>query len=178
MVSTLLLAAAVLAPKGVATSLAGHTIVDRDRLSHHHGYDPASRFFLLTTADADGGYRSVTLTRDRRVEAQWKAGGYNTEPHKTGPIHLKTNLGVRIGMTRSQITQIMGQPKRTAVRGKNREYWSLLYYYRWYQKSLNSYSLISNTYTCKNGKLIEIEINYGYDSGTVPYLTNWPWTIY
>lgn len=172
-------------PANLTPSLSGINLekMSLDRICR---FDPSSKYFLYTSAECDGGHRSVTLTRDRRMV---DATGFDTtrfgrKPQfegsasiANGAVRLQTGNGVAIGMSKSAVLKKLGKPARVAVRGAKKQYWCALY------KKLNGTRddgvILRNTYIFKDGKLIEIALNLdavpgcGEDSVSDQ---GWPWS--
>lgn len=152
----------VAAPTGVAQSISGYSVEGR-KVSQCCAFDVKSGYYLVKTVDCDWSEVSVTITKDRRIVADhgFVIGGPPTEysTPKPEPLRLETNLGEAIGMTRAQLTQRRGTPTRTAVRGAHREFWCALYR-KVRMTSKSEGAVWDNTYIFKNGRLIEIRLDY------------------
>ncbi len=89
-----------------------------------------------------------------------------------------TKHGIAIGASREVVLAKLGQPTRTAVRGRSEEYWCALY------KEVVMYNretglVLRNTYIFKHGKLIEIAVNLDSIPGcgeTTLSDEGWPWS--
>lgn len=181
------LAIAVLAwPKTMATGLANLT-VRTNELTNRCFRDPKSGYYVFSTVECDGSHRSITLTKDRRNVG---TAGYDTsrfgrqnngeayQQIKESSFALSAGNGIRIGMTPDDVRGKLGKPTRTAIRGKNREFWCALYK-KVQMESKEDGAVLRNTYIFKNSKLVEIIVNLdsvpgcGEDSLSDE---GWPWS--
>ncbi len=150
-------------------------------------HDPESGYYLYKTVDCDGGHKSITLTKDRRMvrDCGFEVARFGRKPEdnpgtatEERKIELATKNGIRIGMIREQVVEKLGKPARTAVRGGEKQYWCALYK-KVIMQDRERGRVLRNTYIFKHGKLIEISINLdsvpgcGDDSLSD---ASWPWS--
>jgi hypothetical protein len=151
-------------------------------------HDPKSGYYLYKSMDCDGAHTSITLTKDRRmvVESGFEVARFGRKPEEAAgnkieerALDLTTKHGIRIGMTRDEVTAKLGPPTKTAVRGKNKEFWCALYKKVEKQDKVSG-RILRNTYIFKNDKLIEIAINLdsypGCGDDDTASDEGWPWS--
>lgn len=151
-------------------------------------HDPQSGYYLYKSMDCDGAHTSITLTKDRRMvtESGFEVARFGRKPKESAgtkieerSFDLTTKHGIRIGMSRDEVTGILGAPTRTAVRGKDRQFWCALYKKVEMDDKVNG-RVLRNTYIFKNDKLIEIAINLdsipGCGEDNTASDENWPWS--
>ena len=151
-------------------------------------HDPATGYYLYKAMDCDGAHTGITLTKDRRmvVESGFEVARFGRKPENAAganieerKLDLSTKNGIRIGMTRDEVVAKLGQPTRTAVRGKNREFWCALYKKVVMEDRVTG-KVLRNTYIFKEGKLIEIAINLdsipGCGDDESASDEGWPWS--
>jgi hypothetical protein len=183
---TLLAIAAITWPKTMATSVAGVSITTQEMVSRCW-HDAKSGYYVYNTIDCDGGHKSITLTKDRRLvgEVGYDTSRFGRKP-KNDPIgqigqrSLKESAGngIRIGMTPQQLKARLGKPTKTATRGKNREFWCAMYK-KVQMETKEEGRVLRNTYIFKNSKLIEISVNLDHVPGCGEDSLSdegWPWT--
>lgn len=182
-----LVAVAILGwPKALTTSVANLSVNSLQN-ANKCWRDPGSGYFAYTTMECDGGHRSITLTKDRRVVGE---AGYDTSRFGRKPenqpfaqvqekrLMLGAGNGVKIGMTRRQVQAKLGNPTKTATRVKSGEFWCALYK-KVEMKNREEGQVLRNTYIFKNSKLIEISINLDSIPGCGDDSLSdqgWPWT--
>jgi hypothetical protein len=138
--------------------------------------------------DCDGAHTSITLTKDRRMvtESGFEVARFGRKPEEGAgakieerKFDLATKNGIRIGMSRDEVVAKLGEPTRTAVRGKNKEFWCALYKKVEMQDKVSG-RILRNTYIFKQGKLIEIAINLdsfpGCGDDDTKSDEGWPWS--
>lgn len=151
-------------------------------------HDPKTGYYLYKSMDCDGAHTNVTLTKDRRMVTESgfevarfgrkpeEAAGRNIEERSFG---LATKHGIRIGMTRDEVTGKLGTPTKTAVRGKQKEFWCALYKKVEMEDKVSG-RVLRNTYIFKNDKLIEMAINLdsipGCGDDDTASDEGWPWS--
>jgi hypothetical protein len=151
-------------------------------------HDPASGYYLYKSMDCDGAHTSITLTKDRRMvtESGFEVARFGRKPEEGAgakieerKFDLATKNGIRIGMSRDEVVAKLGEPTRTAVRGKNKEFWCALYKKVEMQDKVSG-RILRNTYIFKEGKLIEIAINLdsfpGCGDDDTKSDEGWPWS--
>ena len=184
MLSVLLFAAW---PSHLTVAAAGMS-ADAREITYGCWHDPASGYYLYKAMDCDGAHTGITLTKDRRMvtESGFEVArfgrksensvGANIEERK---IDLSTKHGIRIGMSREEVVAKLGEPTRTAVRGKNKQYWCALYKKVEMQDRVSG-RVLRNTYIFKDRKLIEIAINLdaipGCGDDNSASDEGWPWS--
>ena len=151
-------------------------------------HDPKSGYYLYKSMDCDGAHTSITLTKDRRMvmESGFEVARFGRKPEDGAGAKIEerafepsTKHGIRIGMSRDEVVAKLGTPTKTAVRGKQKEFWCALYKKVQMEDKVTG-QVLRNTYIFKNDKLIEIAINLdsipgcgddnsGSDEG-------WPWS--
>lgn len=151
-------------------------------------HDPKTGYYLYKSMDCDGAHTSITLTKDRRMvtESGFEVARFGRKPEEGAgtkieerALDLSTKNGLRIGMTRDELVGKLGEPARTAVRGRNREFWCALYK-SVERKDAVSGRILRNTYIFKNDRLIEIAINLdsfpGCGDDDSASDDGWPWS--
>lgn len=184
-----LLAAALLLvwPENLTVAVAGMSAEART-VSYGCWRDRESGYYVYKSMDCDGAHTSVTLTRDRRMveKAGFEVARFGRKPefapsHEAEPrsLRLTTKHGIEIGATRDAVVKKLGQPARTAVRGREKEYWCALYK-KVVMNDRETGRVLRNTYIFKNGRLIEIAINLDSIPGCGDDDTisdeGWPWS--
>ena len=153
-------------PAWTKATLAGYA-VDHDESHNAIGvYDKAKNFYLTRTAECDGAYLTVTLTRDRKVvqDAGYAVPGLPTGPgeHRTllklRPLrNLSTSMGVTIGDSESKVREIVGKPSKVEDEGWRDQYHSLTYKYK--TKKVQDIAITyEHKYVFKEGRVIEIQV--------------------
>ena len=173
-------------PKSLTVSVGGMSTEARG-IAISCWHDPKSGYYLYKAVDCDWGHVSVTLTKDRRMVTNcgFEVARFGRKPEnspgmavKHRKIELVTKNGIHIGMSREQVEQKLGRPNRTAARGKNKEYWCMLYK-NVAMESSESGRVLRNTYIFKHDKLIEISINLDSVPGCCGDSLSddkWPWS--
>lgn len=151
-------------------------------------HDPATGYYLYKSMDCDGAHTSITLTKDRRMvtESGFEVARFGRKPEEAPGTRIEersfapvTKHGIRIGMTRAEVTAKLGKPAKTAVRGKEGQFWCALYKHV-ERESRDSGRILRNTYIFKNDKLIEIAINLdsfpGCGDDDSKSDEGWPWS--
>lgn len=173
-------------PKALTTSIASIS-VNRIESANKCWRDPKSGYFAYVIMECDGAHRGITLTKDRRMvgEVGYDTGRFgrklDTEVYgqvQDKQLTLGAGNGIKIGMTRRQLQSKLGNPSKTAVRGKNGEFWCAMYK-KVDMKNREEGEVLRNTYIFKNSKLIEISINLDSVPGCGDDSLSdqgWPWT--
>ena len=151
-------------------------------------HDPSSGYYLYKSMDCDGAHTGITLTKDRRMvlESGFEVARFGRKPEDAPgnkiderALELTTKHGIRIGMTRNEVIAKLGQPTKTAVRGKKKEFWCALYKKIEMEDKVSG-RVLRNTYIFKNDKLIEISINLdsipGCGDDDTKSDEGWPWS--
>ncbi len=151
-------------------------------------HDPKSGYYLYKSMDCDGAHTSITLTKDRRMvtESGFEVARFGRKPEEAPgtkiderAFELATKHGVRIGMSRDEVVGKLGTPAKTAVRGKQKEFWCALYKDVQMEDKVSG-RILRNTYIFKDGKLIEIAINLdsfpGCGDDDSKSDEGWPWS--
>lgn len=182
----LLLLLANIWPSHLTVATAGMSVESRE-LTYGCWHDPESGYYLYKAMDCDGAHTGITLTKDRRMvlDSGFEVARFGRKPEEGAGakieerrLDLSTKHGIRIGMSRAEVVRKLGQPTKTAVRGKNKEFWCALYKKVAMEDKVSG-RVLRNTYIFKNDKLIEIAINLdsvpgcGDDSLSDE---NWPWS--
>ena len=182
-----LLASLILAawPAHLTVATAGMSAEGR-AIAYGCWHDPKSGYFLYKSIECDGAHTHITLTKDRRMveESGFEVARFRRKPQsfpgariEKRPLVLATKHGIRIGMSRDEVLRKLGTPVRTAVRGRNKEYWCALYK----KVDAKKQEVLRNTYIFRNGELIELSIHLdafgggcGDDNPTSD--EGWPWS--
>ena len=170
------------------TVAAGGMSAEARTVSFGCWHDPKSGYYLYKSMDCDGGHTAITLTKDRRMvtESGFEVARFGRKPEEAPgnnieerALDLVTKHGIRIGMSREEVVAKLGAPTKTAVRGKQKEFWCALYKKMQMEDKVNG-RVLRNTYIFKNDKLIEMAINLdsipgcgGDDSKSDE---GWPWS--
>lgn len=151
-------------------------------------HDPETGYYLYKAMDCDGAHTGITLTKDRRMvmESGFEVARFGRKPENAAgakieerKFDLSTKNGIRIGMSRDEVIAKLGAPTRTAVRGKDKEYWCALYKKVAMEDKVTG-RVLRNTYIFKHGKLIELSINLdsipGCGDDDSASDKGWPWS--
>lgn len=170
------------------TVATGGMSVEANKVSRGCWHDPKTGYFLYKSLECDGSHRHIALTMDRRMvtNAGFEVARFGRKPDYTfGKIEerslaLTTKHGVAIGMSRDEVVKRLGEPSRTAVRGKKKEFWCALYKQIEMTDRENG-QVLRNTYIFKEGKLIEISIHLDSIPGcggehAATSDKGWPWS--
>jgi len=185
MLGTILLLAAWPAHFTVAV---GEMSAERRTITSGCWHDPESGYYLYKSMDCDGAHTHITLTKDRRMvtESGYEVARFGRKPEDSAgakieerKLDLSTLNGIRIGMSRDEVVSKLGAPTRTAVRGKEKEYWCALYKKVAMDDRVTG-RVLRNTYIFKHGKLIELSINLdaipGCGDDNSASDEGWPWS--
>ena len=169
MLTTILLAvtfqATVSRPKWFDTTLAGYAFAYDATHSSVAVYDPKTHFVLVRVPECDGADMTLLLTRDRYMIAGM---GYRVPdfvpPHDENGSQemtvkaipsLKTKHGITIGASISGVRSTLGAPSKTFKTGARKQFVNMEY--AWSEPGpVEESRSYSQTYTFKQGKLIEI----------------------
>ena len=170
------------------TLAAGGMSAEARTVSYGCWHDPKSGYYLYKSMDCDGAHTSITLTKDRRMvtESGFEVARFGRKPENAAganieerTLELATKHGIRIGMSREEVEAKLGAPTRTAVRGKNKEYWCALYKKVQMEDKVSG-RVLRNTYIFKHGKLIEMSIQLdsipGCGDDNSASDEGWPWS--
>jgi len=127
-------------------------------------YDKERNYYLLRDFACDGADVTISLTRDRNYACDEgfyvpnfkpTSGENGTQKLTHKPLRsLSTSLGVTIGDTAAQLVQRLGPPTKRQPSGSRDQF--LDYLYRWREGKGDDAVLYEETYTFKQGRLIEI----------------------
>lgn len=155
------------APAWFDRSVAGYALQYDETHGQAGIHDPKTNYYLLRSIECDGAHLTVILTRDRTIMTSngyrvpnFKdpsgAEGYTAVVEK--PLSsLSTSKGVRIGDTPSQVKARLGKPTEIKTTGSRKQFVELDYVWRDIKNGEGH--IWTNSYTFKQGKLIEITFN-------------------
>ncbi len=146
--------------------LAGYELQYDQKHGQAGVYDAKTGYFLIRDIECDGGIVSVFLTRDRHMvsNASYKVPnftpnpdeGAGSQPLTNKPLSsLSTGKGVTIGFSRAQMEAKLGKPTQVKHSGPRKQFVDCIY--RWQDKPGEEGITYEETYTFKEGKLIQIE---------------------
>ena len=174
-------------PPNLTVAAAGMS-ADASIVTYGCWHDPATGYYLYKSMDCDGGHTNITLTKDRRMvmESGFEVARFGRKPENAAgtkieerKLDLSTKNGIRIGMSRDEVLARLGPPTRTAIRGRNKEYWCALYK-KVAMDDRVSGRVLRNTYIFKDDTLIELSINLdsipGCGNDNSASDEGWPWS--
>lgn len=135
MLCTLVVSILAVWPSHLTIAAAGMS-AERREVTFGCWHDPKSGYYLYKSMECDGAHTLITLTKDRRMvtESGFEVARFGRRPEnfpgtkiEERSLDLSTKHGIRIGMNRDEVVRKLGAPTRTAIRGKDKEYWCALY---------------------------------------------------
>jgi hypothetical protein len=150
------------APAWLDFTIAGYALANDEKRNQLGAFDPSKGFFILRYSECDGADVGLILTRDRKELAN---EGYRLPEKESSELNpskelairrfrsLSTGKGVTIGDAPSVVIRTLGKPTKI----KRGHYLSFDYSCRFDGKQ------ITEEYTFKHGKLIEIAFGWSMD---------------
>ena len=156
-------------PHWVSDLLAGYALEDDESHRTLCAYDAAKGYYLVRSAECDGAILTLMLTKDRHLIANqfgYKVpsleGENGTDAIKNRKLsNLKSNPGVQIGDSESSVRKALGKPSKVEKTGNRKQFDT--FKYQWESKVGERKMYRLQTYTFKEGKLIEIMLHRGLD---------------
>lgn len=158
---------ALLASAAMASAVATMDVQIAGRHIDQFHYDPfynaASGTYLFPGMDCDGAHRRIILS-DSLETIILNEGNSKIDQISHAPFNPQTGQGIRLGMTRMQVIEKLGNPSQSlySKRFKADE----LIYQRYTPKDKRGwYGRYANFYLFKNNRLFYIEVSYNLIGG-------------
>jgi hypothetical protein len=155
-------------PKWLDSHLAGHVYRPENSTIDLAVHDKKSGYYFVRSGECDGAIVSMVLTKDRKIvsDSGYRIPGYKfTSKYEDPDRHvverslerLGTGKGIMIGDTPKSVRDRLGFPTHANHSGWKKQFLNYEYEITFpHRGEYNDEVVISQTYTFKKGRLIEI----------------------